>query len=724
MSYIVNLKNQKQQQKSKAYDNVFKLVLLGITLFVVFLIAFVFISLITKGFVEVGQNEDVTWTEILFGDRFDMTGYMAMGIIVFNTIWMAFLVLLIATPISVCTALFITKIVNRTFQSVMVAIVSILAAIPSVIYGSFGKYFILKFLNVIGLSALPTDATLLAVIIILSIMIMPTITLMSTTSIMMVDNKMEDSSEALGATKVQTSVLVTLRSAKTGIIIGMLFALGRCLGEATAISMLSGARPLATGITLSPFNTSLFMSPVIMSAFVGSTLYPGAAFTYTVMSGLLLLTIILLFLIVKFFENITDDSKKSKRQSAKAIKINNILKSVESEGQDSLNNSEIKEYKKYLSEMRDFEYKETIVEAHRSNEIDLIRSRSSADNIEQQASYKNKKSALYKGIIITLSMFGIIALISVLAFLFNTDLSLLFNWEYLTSKGPLSTDGNIYGLGIAMFGTMITIIVALSIAMPLGIAIAVYSHTYLNSGSKLANIVSFSFQIMTSIPAVIYGTLATILFVKGGFIREEAYALAPMLMLALVILPTIIKQTQEGFRNVKISQTEGSLALGSTKAYASRRIVISQSMSAILAAAILSISIVMADSAIFITIIGHPDFQSSTSDWMGDGGYTLATTIYWLSSDANAAVIPRETAVQQMKVIGIILMLLIFWLTFISQKYRKNHNISGTIMFIAITLFMSSFFIMGGSIILFIISIIIAIIGVAYDPIISKKGKR
>ncbi len=724
MSYITNLQNQNKQQKSKRFNNAFKFTLLFITSFVVFLIILAFLSLIINGIKAVPEYPNADWTEILFGSEFDMNGNLAMGIIVINTIWMTFLVILVAAPISIGTALFITKIANKSFRNVMIAMVSILAAIPSVVYGAFGKYFLLNFINTLGLSELPTDATLLSVVIILSIMVMPTITLMSTTSIMMVDKKMEDSSEALGATKIQTSIFVTLKSAKTGIIIGILFAIGRCLGEATAISMISGSRPITSGITFKLSEVSLYMSPIIMSAFANSGLYISSGFTYTVMSSLLLIVVILVFLFVKFIEYSTDDKEKSKKQSKKAISKYNVKTAIEKQGINSLNQKEVSIYNSILKEQNKSELILNSNNYIRNSEISTLRSRTSLDKTNIDAKYKKAKSFKYKLLIICLSLFGIISLISILSFLFKTDLSLLTDWDYLTSTGPMRRIVNdeqvmYWGLGMAMFGTMITIIIVLLIALPLGISIATYSHVYLKSGTPFSRIISFCFQIMTSIPAVIYGVIASIIFVETGWIENNFMSFEAMLMLVLVILPTIIKQTEEGFKNVKTSQVEGSLALGATKSYSSRRIIISQSMPAILSAAILGISIVMADSAIMITIIGNPTHYSTGDLWLENGGFTLSTTIYWLSNNFTSG-IQKDVAIEQMKVIGLILILLIFWLSMISQKIKNKNNLGAITMTIGIIVYMSSFYIFGGLIIFMILGPIIGVIGIFIDYLQTK----
>lgn len=727
MSYITTLRNNKKQTKNKAFNTTYKYVLFGITLFVVFLIFAAFATLIGDGIKEGSTSEFSDWTEILFGSSFSKTGPFAMGIIVVNTVWMSILVLLVATPISVSTAIFITKIATKNIKNLMIGVIAILAAIPSVVYGTFGKYVILVIVNKLGLSDLTTTASLIGTVIVISMMVIPTITLMSITSISLVDSKMEDSSEALGATKVQTSLFVTLRSAKTGIIVGMLFALGRCLGEATAISMLAPQVSIQQGITFNLTSTTLYMSPAIMQAFTLAQDAPNSAgpFIYSVMSAMLLITIITLFAFIKFIEVKTDDQIRSKKQSKKAIEINRINNLVEKDQTELLDKSEIRFYEKNLASSNN--------ELLKSKDPSLVRKREHYDILNRltlgresvNSSFKKSRTLIYKTIIISFSMIGVIALASIVTYLLSGDLSLLFNWEYLSSTGTINSswsESHYIGLGMSMFGTMFNIIMVLLIALPLGVLIATFVSVFMKGDGIISRIVSFAFQIMTSIPAVIYGALASIIFVSGGFFRENLFSFVPIIMMVLVCLPTIIKQTQEGFRNINPSQLDGSFALGATHSYTSIRIVIKQAMPAILSAAILAISLIMAESAILITIIGKPDEWSFSQDWIKNGGYTLATNIFYLSS-ADAMDIPTYIAIDQMKAIGIILMLLIFWLSMVSQKIKSKNMKSAAILFVGLIMYMTSFWLLGGILITYILGLIIGLIGLLYDPIISLRGK-
>lgn len=673
MSYVSNLQTENKLRKSKFSNATFKTLLMLLSSFIVLIIVAAFATIIINGVSEVNTNESVTWSDVFFGADFSSTGGVAfgMGILVINTIWMSFLVMLLAIPISVATAIVITRLLPKSLSASLIGVTSILAAIPSVIYGAFGYYVLNSVFNKMGIDS----GSLLNTVIIVTIMVVPTITIMTTTSIDMVDKKMEESSQALGATKTQTSLFVTLRAAKSGIIVGALFALGRTLGEATAISMLSGASASTSGATFNIFKSSLFMAPAIMSAFNE----PGdsSAVIYTILSSILLITVVIVFSLAKLFEYLNDDKTKAKKQSIKSVEISKITKKVNKDGFTSLTKKEDAMYASHLenSYYIEQEYERQIKELELYVvEPSTISAKSSYEK------YKKRTSIMHRVWLVILAMISVVALISIIGYLFSDGFGLVFDWDYLSTKGLMDNTDYI-GLGLPIFGTFATVVVSLSIAMPIGILIGTYSHVYLSRDSKLSYVLSFAFQIMTSIPAVIYGAIAVLIF-AGTSLNESFIGFEPMIILSLVILPTIIKQTEEGLKSVNVSQEEGSYALGATKSYTSRRIFLKQALPAILSAAILASAILIAESAIFITILGAGSKNTdSTSQWIQDGGYTLSSQIFWLNNSEKS-----DAVNQQIKAIGIVIMIIILWMSSIGQLFRKEKNLEALILLLGIVL--------------------------------------
>lgn len=144
----------------------------------------------------------------------------------------------IGVPIGFFTAVYLSKFANKKIKSVMQSALSILAGIPSVIYGLVGMLVLVPAVR--KLFNLPDGSSLFSAIIILAIMILPSIIKVSITSLDAVPKEYEDGSLALGATKTETVFKVSVPTAKSGIAAAIVLALGRAIGEATAVMMVAG----------------------------------------------------------------------------------------------------------------------------------------------------------------------------------------------------------------------------------------------------------------------------------------------------------------------------------------------------------------------------------------------------------------------------------------------------------------------------------------------------
>lgn len=149
--------------------------------------------------------------------------------------------IIMALPVGVIVAVFLAKLIPERLSTVLRMLIDLLAGIPSVVYGLLGAILIVPLLFKLQTAAgLPTGGSLLAAIIILVIMILPTIISVSETAIRTVPRQYEDASLALGSTKLQSILKVTLPAAKNGIIAGMVLGVGRAIGEAMAVMMVAG----------------------------------------------------------------------------------------------------------------------------------------------------------------------------------------------------------------------------------------------------------------------------------------------------------------------------------------------------------------------------------------------------------------------------------------------------------------------------------------------------
>ena len=149
--------------------------------------------------------------------------------------------ILIGVPIGFMTAVYLSKIASPKVKEIMQSAVSLLAGIPSVVYGLVGMLVLVP--GIRKVFHVPDGASLFAAIIVLAIMILPSIIKMSITALDAVPKEYEDASLALGATPIETYFKVSVPAAKSGIAAAVVLGVGRAIGEAMAVMMVAGNVP-------------------------------------------------------------------------------------------------------------------------------------------------------------------------------------------------------------------------------------------------------------------------------------------------------------------------------------------------------------------------------------------------------------------------------------------------------------------------------------------------
>jgi len=148
---------------------------------------------------------------------------------------------LVGVPVGVLTALFLAKVAPDAVARVIRTAVELLAGIPSIVYGLVGMIVLVPAIQ--RAFQLSSGACLLAAIVVLAIMILPAIINVAETSLRAVPKEYEEASLALGATHIETIFRVTLPAARSGVATAIVLGVGRAIGEAMAIIMVSGNVP-------------------------------------------------------------------------------------------------------------------------------------------------------------------------------------------------------------------------------------------------------------------------------------------------------------------------------------------------------------------------------------------------------------------------------------------------------------------------------------------------
>lgn len=237
---------------------------------------------------------------------------------------------------------------------------------------------------------------------------------------------------------------------------------------------------------------------------------------------------------------------------------------------------------------------------------------------------KNVKSKGYFGLIGLVAAITLGVLILIIGFILVRgipDISL----EFLTdSPRRMGKEGGIFPV---IIGTLYVTLVSIIIATPIGVAAAIYFSEYAKKG-KLINIIRFFTEVLAGIPSVIFGLFGFAFFVV--FLGMGWSVISGGLTLSMMILPTLIRSTEESLKTVPVSYREGSLALGATKWETVKKVVLPCCKSGVLTGLILGIGRAIGETAaVMLTVGGSLKLPVSVFD----STRTMAVHLYTLASE-------------------------------------------------------------------------------------------
>ncbi len=173
------------------------------------------------------------------------------------------------------------------------------------------------------------------------------------------------------------------------------------------------------------------------------------------------------------------------------------------------------------------------------------------------------------------------------------------SWSFLTTQ-PSELHGTI-GILPNIINTLYIVIITLLIATPIGIGSAIYLTEY-GGRSKLVKVIEFTTETLAGIPSIIYGLFGFMFFVV--FMKLQYSIIAGGLTLAIMVLPTIIRTTQEALKSVNPLYREAALGMGATRVHMIRTVLLPSAMPGIMTAVILSIGRIVGESAALIFTAG------------------------------------------------------------------------------------------------------------------------
>lgn len=468
------------------------------------------------------------------------------------------------------TAVFIAFFCPKRLKKIFSSVINLLAGIPSVVYGFFGIVFLLPLLSNIA----PNNGSgLLATSIILGIMILPTVVSLSKTSIEAVPQQYYEGAVALGSNHSEAAFKVVVPAAKSGIFASLVLGVGRALGETMAVVMVAGNAPTYPNGFFGSFR--VMTANIVMEMGYAGELQEGAL----IATGVVLLIFILIVNMI--FNTISNKSVK---------KIVSVTSQRGSRKRMSL--------------------------------FGGVKERIGAFLYTIKIASVGKWAAIVSGVL------SGIALILIMGFVFVNGLpELITNPHLIFGKYEFGSE-NITILP-SIVATLMAVVLSLVIAVPIGIMTAVFLNEYTKKNNILVRAIRTAIDILSGVPSIVYGLFGMITFVKvfGG----SSSVIAGSLTVSIMLLPTIVRSTEESLKAVEDSLREGSFALGAGKLRTIFKIVLPASLSGIISAVILSMGRVVSESAPFLYTMGS--VISAVPKGYGDSGATLAVALYQLSGE-------------------------------------------------------------------------------------------
>ena len=485
--------------------------------------------------------------------------------------------LLIGGTLGYFTAVFIAFYCPKKLKKIFSSMVNLLAGIPSVVYGFFGIVFLLPLLA----NFAPNNGSgLLATSLILGIMIMPTVVSLSKTSLEAVPRCYYEGATALGSTHSQAVFGTVTKAAKSGVTASLVLGIGRALGETMAVVMVAGNSVAYPDSLFNSFR--VLTANIVMEMGYAGEVQQGAL----VATGVILLVFVLIVNLVFGFI------------SKKAIKG-----AVEGKGLFS------KIFK------RNEKTKKTTFLTKCKDKIAGFK-------------YKIKMANIGAGMAISAGVFAGTILLLVIGFIFVKGAPHLFTNPHLLF-GKYKFDSEQITILPSIITTLMTVGLSLLISVPIGICTAVFLNEYAKKNNFFIKIIRGAIDLLNGVPSIVYGLFGMITFV--ALIGGTSSILAGTLTISIMLLPTIVRSTEESLKSVQDSLREGSLALGAGKMRTIFKIVLPSALPGIMSAIILSMGRVIAESAPFIYTMGS--VISATPAGYLDSNATLAVALYRLSGE-------------------------------------------------------------------------------------------
>lgn len=494
--------------------------------------------------------------------------------------------LAIGVPLAVGCAVFLTEIAGKRLAGIVSTAVDLLAGVPSVVYGFFGLVILRPL--VAGLTG-GLGFGALTVWLVLAIMIVPTITTLTMDALRSIPMGIREASFAMGATRWQTIYKVVLPAAKMGIVNAVVLGMGRAIGETMAVLMVVGNAPVIPGGIASPLST--ITSQIALDMGYSSGLHRSALFG---MGVVLFIISASLVGIVRAVSSARESGRgHSRRRRAKAadravvaggVNFDHAEAPAEHAPAQTLTADDVTPVTGAVTEAR---------EGSRARIKRLL-----AEGAKGGGN-KNRTNDLMLGVFRAAGIVTAAVLVVIIAFVAVNglpvmSLDFIFGWpEGVNAEG---------GIFPTIVSTLYVTALAMLICTPIAVLAAVYLAEYAKQG-RLVTFIRYAADTLSSVPSIVMGLFGYAMFVEAmGF---GLSMLSAALALALMMMPIVMRTTEEAIRAVPRYIRWGAYGLGATKWQVVSKIVLPSAFPRIATGIVLAIGRAIGETAVVLYTMGQ-----------------------------------------------------------------------------------------------------------------------
>ena len=503
--------------------------------------------------------------------------------------------LAIGVPLALGCAVYLTEISSKRVANVVSTAVDLLAGIPSVIYGFFGLV-VLRPLIAAQTGGLGFGA--LTAWLVLAVMIVPTITTLTMDALRSIPMGIREASYSMGATKWQTIYKVVLPAAKVGIVNAVVLGMGRAIGETMAVLMVVGNAPVLPSSISSPVST--LTSQIALDMSYSSGLHRSALFG---MGVVLFIISAALVGIVRALSSMRseDDSGKPRRTRHARPAVSRDGETLPAGGDGQAGETSAEKIKRLLADGR------------------RERASKGASNGVMMWVFRIA-AGLTTAVLVTIIVFVVANGLPAMS------LDFVFGWP----RG-VNAEGGIWP---TIVSTLYVTALAMLVCTPIAVLAAVYLAEYARQG-RLVTAIRYAADTLASVPSIVMGLFGYAAFVEAAGLGLSMLSAA--LALALLMLPIVMRTTEEAIRAVPRYIRWGAYGLGATKWQVVSRIVLPSAFPRIATGVVLAIGRAIGETAVVLYTMGQAINLPVTPL---DSGRPMTVHLYLLANDGinmNAA---------------------------------------------------------------------------------------